>query len=109
MASPELLEKLELFFDDEINSYLEDHGGGAQPVEVNGSELVIRMTGECRSCMSQSGTINDLILKKVVDSYNDDDKTAEYLFTVELNGDYEQRYRKAVELVNHLLERNGND
>ena len=65
MASPELLEKLELFFDDEINSYLEDHGGGAQPVEVNGSELVIRMTGECRSCMSQSGTVNDLILKKV--------------------------------------------
>ena len=65
MASSELMEKLELFFDDEINSYLEDHGGGAQPVEVNGSELVIRMTGECRSCMSQSGTINDLILKKV--------------------------------------------
>ena len=31
------------------------------------------------------------------------------LNTVELNGDYEQRYRKAVELVNHLLERNGND
>ena len=65
MASSELMEKLELFFDDEINSYLEDHGGGAQPVEVNGSELVIRMTGECRSCMSQSGKINDLILKKV--------------------------------------------
>ena len=65
MASSELMEKLELFFDDEINSYLEDHGGGAQPVEVNGSELVIRMTGECRSCMSQSGTVNDLILKKV--------------------------------------------
>ena len=65
MASSELMEKLELFFDDEINSYLEDHGGGAQLVEVNGSELVIRMTGECRSCMSQSGTINDLILKKV--------------------------------------------
>ena len=65
MASSELMEKLEMFFDDEINSYLEDHGGGAQPVEVNGSELVIRMTGECRSCMSQSGTINDLILKKV--------------------------------------------
>ena len=65
MASSELMEKLELFFDDEINSYLEDHGGGAQPVELNGSELVIRMTGECRSCMSQSGTINDLILKKV--------------------------------------------
>ena len=65
MASSELMEKPELFFDDEINSYLEDHGGGAQPVEVNGSELVIRMTGECRSCMSQSGTINDLILKKV--------------------------------------------
>ena len=65
MTSSELMEKLELFFDDEINSYLEDHGGGAQPVEVNGSELVIRMTGECRSCMSQSGTINDLILKKV--------------------------------------------
>ena len=65
MASTELMEKLELFFDDEINSYLEDHGGGAQPVEVNGSELVIRMTGECRSCMSQSGTVNDLILKKV--------------------------------------------
>lgn len=65
MTSSELMEKLELFFDDEINSYLEDHGGGAQPVEVNGSELVIRMTGECRSCMSQSGTVNDLILKKV--------------------------------------------
>lgn len=65
MASSELMEKLELFFDDEINSYLEDHGGGAQPVEVNGSELVIRMTGECRSCLSQSGTVNDLILKKV--------------------------------------------
>ena len=65
MASTELMENLELFFDDEINSYLEDHGGGAQPVEVNGSELVIRMTGECRSCMSQSGTVNDLILKKV--------------------------------------------
>ena len=65
MASTELMEKLELFFDDEINSYLEDHGGGAQPVEVNGSELVIRMAGECRSCMSQSGTVNDLILKKV--------------------------------------------
>ena len=65
MASSELMEKLEMFFDDEINSYLEDHGGGAQPVEVNGSELVIRMTGECRSCMSQSGTVNDLILKKV--------------------------------------------
>ena len=65
MASSELMEKLELFFDDEINSYLEDHGGGAQPVELNGSELVIRMTGECRSCMSQSGTVNDLILKKV--------------------------------------------
>ena len=65
MASTELMEKLELFFDDEINSYLEDNGGGAQPVEVNGSELVIRMTGECRSCMSQSGTVNDLILKKV--------------------------------------------
>ena len=64
MASSELMEKLELFFDDEINSYLEDHGGGAQPVEVNGSELVSRMTGECRSCMSQSGTVNDLILKK---------------------------------------------
>ena len=65
MASPELLEKLELFFDDEINSYLEDHGGGAEPVDVNGSELIVRMTGECRSCMSQSTTINDLILKKV--------------------------------------------
>ena len=65
MASRELMEKLELFFDDEINSYLEDHGGGAQPVEVNGNELVIRMTGECHSCMSQSGTVNDLILKKV--------------------------------------------
>ena len=34
-------------------------------MELNGSELVIRMTGECRSCMSQSGTVNDLILKKV--------------------------------------------
>lgn len=65
MASSGLMEKLELFFDDEINSYLEDHGGGAEPVEVNGHELVIRMTGECRSCMSQSKTINDLILKKV--------------------------------------------
>ena len=65
MTSSELMEKLELFFDDEINSYLEDHGGGAQPVEVNGSELVIRMTGECRSCMSQSGTVKDLSLKKV--------------------------------------------
>ena len=56
MASSELMEKLEMFFDDEINSYLGDHGGGAQPVEL---------TGECRSCMSQSGTVNDLILKKV--------------------------------------------
>ena len=65
MASSELMEKLDLFFDDEINSYLNDHGGGAEPVELKGDELVIRMFGECRSCMSQSGTINDLILKKV--------------------------------------------
>ena len=56
---------METFFDDEIEPYVGDHGGGAQPVELNGSELVIRMTGECRSCMSQSGTVNDLILKKV--------------------------------------------
>ena len=44
MASSELMEKLEMLFDDEINSYLGDHGGGAQPVEMNGSQLVICMS-----------------------------------------------------------------
>lgn len=65
MAANELMEKLDIFFDDEINTFLKDHGGGAEPVEVNGSELVIRMTGACRSCLSQNDTVSGLILKKV--------------------------------------------
>lgn len=65
MASNELMEKLDIFFDDEINAFLKDHGGGAEPVDVNGSELVIRMTGACRSCLSQNDTVTGLIQKKV--------------------------------------------
>lgn len=65
MAAKELMEKMEIFFDDEINQYLKDHGGAAEPVEIRGNELVIRMTGACRSCLSQSDTVTTLIQRKV--------------------------------------------
>lgn len=65
MASEELLDKLEVFFDAEINEYLEEHGGAAEVVDVEGDELVIRLLGECRGCLSMSETVNGVILKKV--------------------------------------------
>lgn len=65
MATNELMEKMEIFFDDEINQYLKDHGGAAEPVEIRGNELVIRMTGACRSCLSHNDTVTTLIQRKV--------------------------------------------
>ena len=65
MASKELLEKMEIFFDDEINEYLGEHGGAAEVVDVEGDELIIRLLGECRGCLSMNQTVNGVILKKV--------------------------------------------
>ncbi|MDO4554848.1 MAG: NifU family protein [Lachnospiraceae bacterium] len=61
----ELLEKLEEFFDADINQYLSEHGGGAEVVDVVGEELIIRLLGECRGCLSMNETVNGVILKKV--------------------------------------------
>ena len=60
----ELIEKLSEFFDADINKYLSEHGGGAEVVEVVGNELVIRLLGECRGCLSMNDTVNEVILKK---------------------------------------------
>ena len=65
MASEQLLERLEEFFDADINEYLREHGGGAEVVDVEGSELVIRLLGECRGCLAMSNTVDGVILKKV--------------------------------------------
>jgi Fe-S cluster biogenesis protein NfuA len=54
MASEALLEKLDAFFDADINEYLSEHHGGAEVVDVEGDELIIRLTGECRGCLSMS-------------------------------------------------------
>lgn len=61
----QLLEKLEEFFDADINEYLSEHGGGAEVVDVVGNELIIRLLGECRGCLSMNDTVNGVILKKV--------------------------------------------
>lgn len=61
----ELYEKLTDFFDADINQYLGEHGGGAEVVDVEGSTLIIRLTGECRGCLSMNETVNGVILKKV--------------------------------------------
>lgn len=63
--SEQLLEKLSDFFDADINQYLGEHGGGAEVVDVEGDELIIRLAGECRSCLSMNDTVNGVILKKV--------------------------------------------
>ena len=34
MAAEDLLERLEAFFDADINEYLSEHGGGAEVVDV---------------------------------------------------------------------------
>lgn len=65
MASEALLEKLDAFFDADINEYLSEHHGGAEVVDVEGDELIIRLTGECRGCLSMSQTVDGIILKKV--------------------------------------------
>ena len=65
MASEQLLERLEEFFFFFINEYLREHGGGAEVVDVEGSELVIRLLGECRGCLAMSNTVDGVILKKV--------------------------------------------
>ena len=63
--SNELFNKFTQFFDEDINQYLGEHGGGAEVVDLEGNELVIRMLGECRGCLSMSDTVNGVILKKV--------------------------------------------
>lgn len=60
-----LLEKMEEFFDANINGYLSEHGGGAEVVAIEGEELVIRLLGECRGCLAMNDTVNGIILKKV--------------------------------------------
>jgi Fe-S cluster biogenesis protein NfuA len=65
MASEALLEKLDAFFDADINAYLSEHHGGAEVVDVEGDELIIRLTGECRGCLSMNQTVDGIILKKV--------------------------------------------
>ena len=34
-------------------------------VDLMGNELIIRMLGECRGCLSMNDTVNGVILKKV--------------------------------------------
>lgn len=63
--SDELYDTFTQFFDADINQYLGEHGGGAEVVELRGNELVIRMLGECRGCLSMNDTVNGVILKKV--------------------------------------------
>ena len=61
----DIVDVIQDFFDADINAYLEQHGGAAEAVEVNGDELVIRMMGKCRSCLSMSETVDGVILTKV--------------------------------------------
>ena len=63
--SDELYDKFTQFFDADINQYLGEHGGGAEVVDLMGNELIIRMLGECRGCLSMNDTVNGVILKKV--------------------------------------------
>lgn len=63
--SDELYDTFTQFFDADINQYLGEHGGGVEVVELRGNELVIRMLGECRGCLSMNDTVNGVILKKV--------------------------------------------
>lgn len=65
MATDELLERLEAFFDADINEYLGEHGGGAEVVDVEGNELIIRLLGECRGCLAMSNTVDGIIFRKV--------------------------------------------
>lgn len=59
----ELLDKLETFFEADINRYLSEHGGGAEVVDVEGNELIVRLYGDCRHCMDDN--VEDIILPKV--------------------------------------------
>ena len=61
----ELLDKLSEFYDADINQYLGEHGGAAEVVDVEGNELIIRLLGECRGCLSMNDTVNGVIKKKV--------------------------------------------
>lgn len=63
--SEELYDTFTQFFDADINQYLGEHGGGAEVVDLEGNELIIRMLGECRGCLSMNDTVNGVILKKV--------------------------------------------
>lgn len=65
MDKDQILEKLAAFFDADINEYLSEHGGGAEVVDVEGNELIIRLLGECRGCLAMSNTVDGVILKKV--------------------------------------------
>lgn len=65
MDKDQILEKLAAFFDADINEYLSEHGGGAEVVDVEGNELIIRLLGECRGCLALSNTVDGVILKKV--------------------------------------------
>jgi len=63
-AATELIDKIQTFFDADINEYLSEHGGSAEVVDVEGNVLIIRLMGACRGCLSMSDTVDGVILKK---------------------------------------------
>ena len=56
-ASGPLAEKVQELFDELVNPRIAAHGGAVELVDVDGSDVYIRMTGGCQGCAASAATL----------------------------------------------------
>lgn len=63
------LKDVKILFDKEITPALEEHGGGAEPLRIEGDTLFMQMYGHCVGCLQLDETVTGFIKKRVMEEF----------------------------------------
>ena len=61
-------EKIKKILDDDINSKLALHGGGAELTSLEDGVAMIRFSGACASCMLQTDTFDQVVKASIMEA-----------------------------------------